>query len=86
MNILFKSFLLTFCLVFNSLALAMSAEDMREKGDFYAIQGNSDKAIEWYMKATDLGSIDAMHNLGYIYYNRLNNPEEAMKWYTKAAN
>ncbi|MDE7009222.1 MAG: tetratricopeptide/SEL1-like repeat protein [Lachnospiraceae bacterium] len=49
-----------------------------------------EKAVEWYTKAADLGSIDAIKRLGDLYYYGFmyggeQDTEKAIEWYTKAA-
>ena len=49
-----------------------------------------DKIVEWYTKAADLGSSDAMKRLGELYlfgsyYGREDDLEKAIEWYQKAA-
>jgi TPR repeat protein len=60
----------------------------------YYLQGNgvdkdSNKAIEWFLKAADNKSIPAMEQLGYIYSNGLygfnRDFKRAFYWYEKAA-
>lgn len=54
----------------------------------YGVNKNHDKAIGFYRKAVELGSIIAQCNLGYCYYageGVAKDYEEAVKWYRKAA-
>ena len=49
-----------------------------------------DKAVEWYTKAADLGSSEAMERIGDLYrlgslYGREDDLDKAMEWYQKAA-
>ncbi len=49
-----------------------------------------DKIVEWYTKAADLGSSDAMKRLGELYlfgsyYGMEDDLEKAIEWYQKAA-
>ena len=46
--------------------------------------GNYEKAIDWYMKAANMGNSSAMLKIGLIY-NEKKFFQEAIKWYTKAA-
>ena len=64
-------------------------------GDYYnpstnyrhcVVKGDVLKAIEWYQKAVNLGSIDAMLKLGNVYLNRLGDYKKSTELYTKAAN
>lgn len=43
--------------------------------------------LEWCLKAAELGSVDAMRDLGYMYQNGIDAPwdtEQAFAWYNKA--
>ena len=49
---------------------------------------NHEKAVEWYRKAAQSGSVLAMHNLGDCYLNRVGvefSPAKAYAWYKAAA-
>ncbi len=49
------------------------------------IENDYPKAIEWYIKSSDLGNTIAMNNLGF-YYEQIKNYPKAIEWYIKSAN
>lgn len=48
------------------------------------IKKDTNKAIEWYLKAANNGDVDASNNLAIIYAQN-DNFSEAYKWFLKAA-
>ena len=49
---------------------------------------DTQKGLEWYRKAAELGNPRSMYALAYAYQGGMgveNDPEEALKWYEKAA-
>ena len=61
-------------------------------GSFYhdGLDGNfdSEKAMQWYVKAAEQGNVDAQYTMGSLYhygYGIGQNYEEALVWYFKAA-
>jgi TPR repeat protein/predicted Ser/Thr protein kinase len=70
-----------------------SANSMKNLGVFYqygadSIKPDKQQAFEWYQKASNLGSHDAMWRLGTMYANGEvveKNPETAGEWYLKSA-
>jgi TPR repeat protein len=68
------------------------ASAMKDQGDRYYFGVNAskdnDKAREWYEKAADKGSVDAMVSLGVLYANGQGVAQDyakARQWYQKAA-
>lgn len=58
-------------------------------GSYYYGKENYGKAIEWWLKASDLGSAVAMGNIGYCYWYGVGvekNYATSVEWYLKAAN
>lgn len=53
-------------------------------GSLYANNGNYNKALIWYEKSSELGSLKATYNLGLIYQDYIENKDESIKWYKKA--
>lgn len=45
------------------------------------------EAVEWYKKAAELGDLESLYQIGYIYYYNFNPqlPEEGASWWHKAA-
>lgn len=43
-------------------------------------------AIEWYLKAADLGMVKAQYDLASLYDSIYGDDKESLKWYLKAAN
>ena len=59
---------------------------MYNRGD--GVLQSRDKTIEWFKKAADVGCSQAMLNLGSIYFDGIDVPQDyplALEWYTKAA-
>jgi TPR repeat protein len=54
-----------------------------EKG--YFVNRDYNKALEYYKKAGNLGSVIAQNNAGCIYYNHSSQKEKATYWFKKAA-
>ena len=57
--------------------LLKAAEDKNERAMFNL------GGLYWYKRAAEIGSIDAMNNLG-VYYNKNNQEKEMLYWYKKA--
>jgi hypothetical protein len=52
------------------------------------VEKNSEKAVEWYTRAADLGHATAMYNMGVCYEYGTGvekSAEKAVEWYTRAA-
>jgi len=62
------------------------ADDMNNfnLGQYYTIQKNYPKAIEYYMIAIEYENNKAMNNLGNYYYNIEKNYPKAIEYYTMA--
>lgn len=68
-------------------------EDLVLKNDFYAInelgerkfqEGNYKEALEYFEKASKLGSDMAINNIGFYFLEIENNFEEAEKYFNKS--
>ena len=52
------------------------------------VEQNYDAALDWFMKAAELGDSDAMYNLGVMYYSGEGvemDESTANEWFKKAA-
>ena len=65
---------------------------MKDQGDryYFGVNASKDnaKAREWYEKAADMGSVEAMVSLGVLYANGQGVAQDyakAREWYQKAA-
>lgn len=66
----------------------MSAEQLYNRGSTYFSQRQYKKALEAYEQAAELGSLDALNDLGYMYKNGLGVKEDdtaAYRYFFKAA-
>lgn len=64
------------------------AENMWAEGDKYYKLCEFEKAFEYFEKAANAGSAEAMYDLGYLYYSGEGVEKSydlALKWYEKAA-
>ena len=62
--------------------------DFYEEGETCYLEGNYDKAMEWYLKAAAQNNRYAQNNIGYLYHIGIGvnvDYKKAMEWYLKAA-
>lgn len=93
-----KFFILLFLVLAKTISFAQSAQELYEKGNNALAEENFSSAFDFYVRAANLGSIDACGELAMLYYNgfvkrnRYNNPdsksvrdiEMAKLWASKA--
>lgn len=66
-----------------------SPNEFLQQGEQAEEANNYDKALEFYKKATDMGSVEAMYRIAKVYDNEnfnKNDIQKALEWCTKSAN